>query len=112
MANVDKVNKMNEPAKRLAEANRDAAHTVVDHVFGIQERNIRFAQGVVDSASRELREQAESNRAVVEELVEKAENQRGAFQTVVQESMNAYGDLLFAPLSYYKEGLETLRKAS
>ncbi len=109
MANVEKIN---QSAERLAEVNRDAAHTVVDHVVGIQERNIRFAQSVVDSAARELGEQAESNRAVVEELVEKAENQRGAFQTVVEESVDAYTDLLFAPLSYYKQGLETVKKAS
>ena len=109
MANVTKIN---ESAGRLAEASRDAAQAIVDNVVGIQERNMRFAQEVVDSASRELREQAESRRAVVEELIEKAESQRGAFQTVVEESVDAHGDLLFAPLSYYKEGLETLRKAS
>lgn len=109
MANVSKIN---ETVERLAEANRDAAHTVVDHTVGIQERNVRFAQGVVEATTRELREQAESNRAVVEELVERAENQRGAFQTVVEESVEAYTDLLFAPLSYYKQGLETVKKAS
>ncbi len=109
MANV---NRINESAERLAEVNRDAAHAVVDHVVGLQERNVRFAQGVVDSATRELCEQAESNRAVVQELVERAENQRGAFQVVVEESVDAYTELLFAPLSYYKQGLETAKKAS
>lgn len=109
MANIEKINRSVE---KLAEANRDAAHTVVDHVVGIQERNVRFAQSVVDSTTRELREQAESNRAIVEELVERAENQRGAFQTVVEKSVDAYTGLLFAPLSYYKQGLESVKKAS
>ncbi len=109
MANVEKIN---ESAERLAEVNRDAAHAVVDHVVGSQERNVRFAQSVVEAATQELREQAEGNRAVVQELVEKAENQRGAFQTVVEESVDAYTGLLFAPLSYYKQGLETVKKAS
>lgn len=109
MANTKKINKS---AEKVAESNRDAIHTVVDHIAGLQERNVRFAQGVVESTTRELRGQAESNRALVEELVERAENQQGVFQTLVEESVDAYMELLFAPLSYYKQSLQTVKKAA
>ena len=107
MANMDKANKA---AERLAETTRDSFGTVVDHAVGLQERNVRFAQGLVDGTIKELRQQAESNRAIVGELVERAERQRDAFQTLVEESVDAYMDLAYAPFSYYKEGLEAAKK--
>jgi methyl-accepting chemotaxis protein len=108
VANMDKANKA---AERLAETTRDSFGTVVDHAVGLQERNVRFAQGLVDSSIKELRYQAESNRAMTQELVDRAERQRDAFQTLLEESVDAYVDLAYAPLSYYKEGLEAAMKA-
>jgi hypothetical protein len=107
VANMDKANKA---AERLAETTRDSIGTVLDHAVGLQERNVRFAQGLVDSSIKELRYQAESNRAVTQELVERAEKQREAFQTLLEESVDAYMDLAYAPFSYYKEGLEAAKK--
>ena len=108
MANMDKANKA---AERLAETTRDSFGTVLDHAVGLQERNVRFAQRLVDSSIKELRFQAESNQAVTQELVERAEMQRDAFQTLFEESVDAYMDLAYAPFSYYKEGLEAAKKA-
>ena len=99
------MNKANKAAQRLAETTRDSFGTVLDHAVGLQERNVRFAQGLVDETIKELRHQAETNRGVVEELVERAEKQREAFQTFFEESVEAYMDLAHAPLAYYRQGL-------
>src|SRR5215213_4837942 len=104
------MDKANKAAERLAETTRDSFGTVVDHAVGLQERNVRFAQGLVDSSIKELRYQAESNRALTQELVERAEKQRGAFRTLLEESVDAYVDLVYAPFSYYREGLEAAKK--
>jgi methyl-accepting chemotaxis protein len=104
------MDKANKAAERLAETTRDSFGTVVDHAVGLQERNVRFAQGLVDGTIKELRQQAESNRAMTQELVDRAERQRDAFQTLFEESMDAYMDLAYAPFSYYKEGLEAAKK--
>lgn len=109
MANRDKANKA---AERLAETTRDSYQTVLDHTVGLQERNVRFAQEVVDGSINELRHQAESNRAMTQALVERAEKQRDAFQTLAEESVDAYMDFLYAPFNYYKESLEVARKAT
>ncbi len=107
VANMDKANKA---AERLAETTRDSFGTVLDHAVGLQERNVRFAQGLVDDSIKELRSQVESNQAMTQELVERAEKQRDAFQTLVEESIDAYMDLAYVPFSYYKEGLEAAKK--
>ncbi len=100
------VEKANEAAEKLAETTRDSYQTVVDHAVGLQERNVRFVQGIVDDSIRELRDQAESNRAMGQELVERFERQRDAYQALVEQSLNAYMDLAYAPFSYYREGLQ------
>ena len=99
----------NKAAERLAESTRDSFGTVVDHAVALQERNVRFAQGLVDSSIKELRTQAESNRELTQEFVDRAEEQRDAFRTLFEESVDAYMDLAYAPFSYYREGLEAAR---
>jgi hypothetical protein len=42
------MDRANKAAERLAETTRDSFGTVVDHAVGLQERNVRFAQGLVD----------------------------------------------------------------
>lgn len=109
MATTEKANKAVE---RLAETTRDSYQTVLDHAVGLQERNVRFAQGLVDSSIKELRHQAESNRSVVGELFERAEQQRDAYQDLVEQSLDGYMRFAYAPFSYYREGLEAARKVS
>ncbi len=102
MADMDKANKA---AERLAETTRDSFGTILDHAVALQERNVRFAQGLVDGSIKEFRHQVESNRAMTHELVERAEKQRDAFQTLIEESVGAYMDLLYTPFAYYRQGL-------
>jgi hypothetical protein len=102
------IEKTGRTAERLAQTNGDAYKLVVDHFASQQERSVRFAQEILDGTVREVRHQAESNRALTQELVERAEQQRGIYQTLVEQSVDAYMDLLYAPLSYYKEGLRVV----
>ena len=97
--------KANRAAEQLAKTTGDAYRTVIDHTVALQERNAKFWQGTFEDAVREVRDQAESNRAVTQELVERAERQRDAFRTLVEESFEAYTDLAYAPLAYYRQGL-------
>jgi hypothetical protein len=111
MATMEKANRAVE---RLAENTRGSYQTVVDHAVGLQERNVRFAQGVVDGTIKELRYryQDESNRGVIGELFERAEDQREAYRVIVEQALDAYMDLAYAPLAFYKESLEATRKAA
>jgi hypothetical protein len=101
--------KTNRAAEQLAKTTGDSYKTVVDHTVALQERNLKFWQEAFSGVVREIRGQAESNRALTQELVERAERQRDAFQTLLEESVDAYVDLAYAPLSYYKEGLEAAK---
>src|SRR5918998_5696259 len=104
--------KANRAAERLARTTGDSYKTVIDHVVALQERNVRFAQGLVDASIKEVRSQAEANQAITQEMVERAEGQRDAFRTLVEESVDAYVDLAYAPFAYYKEGLEAAKRVA
>jgi len=102
---VNATKRINESAERLARTSGDSYKMVIDHMVGWQERNVRFAREMFGGTVREIRHQAESNRALTQELVERAEMQRDALRTLVGESVDAYTDLIYAPLAYYKQGL-------
>jgi hypothetical protein len=102
---MDTLKSTNRTVERLAKTSADSYRMVIDHVVAQQERNVRFAQGVLDDAARELRHQADSNRSVVGELVERAEVQRDAYRTLAGEWVEAHTDLLYAPFAYYRQGL-------
>ena len=85
-------------AERLAKISQDSYQRVLDHIMALQERNTHFARDMLDAFYREYRQQVEANRAVTQELLEHAE-----------EQYDAYMDLFYAPLSYYKESLKATR---
>jgi len=98
--------------ENFARTSRDSYERVLDHAVAMQERNVRFAQEMVEGSITELREQAESSRPMALELAERADKQRHALQKIVQGSLDAYMDLAFAPLAYYKEGLTVAGEAT
>jgi hypothetical protein len=102
---VETTKRINKTVERLAQTSGDSYKMVIDHVVERQERNVRFAQEMLGGTVREIRHQAESNRALTQELVERAEVQRDAFRTLVGESVDTYTDLMYAPLAYYRQGL-------
>jgi hypothetical protein len=109
---VASAEKSNRAAEQVARNTRDSYESMVEHGVSLQERNIRFMQDMVEGSIKELRHQAENNRVMTQQLVERAEKQRDAFQTLLEESLDAYMDLLYSPLTYYKQGLEAAKKAS
>ena len=104
------IEKANRAAETLLERTADSYKTVVDHTAGIQERNVRFLRGVLEDFAGEVRHQAEANRALTQELVDRAETQREVFQSIVEDSFNAYWNVAFAPISYYKEALQQVEQ--
>jgi transcriptional regulator of heat shock response len=106
------VEKANEAAEKVAKTTQDSYQSMVEHGAGLQERNVRFMQEMVEGSVKELRYQAESNRAITQQLIERAEKQRDAVQTLFEESLDAYMDLLYSPLTHYKQSLEAAKKAA
>lgn len=108
---MESTEQMTGTAEKMARNTQESFRTLVEHSVGIQERNVRFAQGVAEASIKEMRQQAEANRQVTGELIQRAEGQREATKHLMEQSVEAYLDLLYSPLYYYREGMESNGKA-
>ena len=101
-----------EKAGRLVETAQGSYEALVGHAMALQDRNVRFAQSIMETFGKEYREQARASQVVIQELDERFEEQRAALRTIFEESLDAYAHLLYAPLSYYGKDFEAFKKGS
>ncbi len=76
-----------------------------------RERNVRFVQSLVGGSVQELRQRTESSLAMTQEFADRVGEQGYALRMLAEESVEAYMNLLYAPSSYYKEGLQAAKNA-
>jgi len=86
--------------------------TVVNSTVAAQERNLQFAQSVIENGIRVLQSHAEANRALAQELIDQSRKQQDVFQTLVNTSVEAYVNSLYTPFSYYKQVLDLAENAT
>ena len=103
---------INQAALEWTETTRLAYQAVASGVVAAQERNVQFAQTVFESAVAQARAQEEAARGLFQTISDQSEKQRTAFQKLAQESVNAYLDLLAAPVAFYQKGLDVTRQAA
>lgn len=66
----------NEAAKNLAKLAQESTKTLTDTAITAQERNLAFAQSVLENGIEVLKSHAESTRTIMQELVEQARKQQ------------------------------------
>jgi hypothetical protein len=91
---------------------QEVLQTVVNAALAAQERNVKFAQSMLQNGTQMLKAHAESTRDLVQTLAEQSWKQQEAFQALARESFNTYRDFLTAPFSYYQQALETAESAA
>src|SRR5437763_1196314 len=72
-----------------------------------QERNVKFAQNLLQNGTELLKSHGESTRTLMQTLTEQSQKQQEAFQTLARETWDAYMGFFSSPLSYYQQTLET-----
>jgi hypothetical protein len=83
--------------------------TVVESTVEAQDRNMRFAQSVVESSTELLKSNMEASRQLAQTLLEQSQKQQEAFQSLAQATVESYMDFFTAPFSYYQQGIETAK---
>jgi hypothetical protein len=72
-----------------------------------QERNVKFAQYLLENGTELLKSHSESTRTLMQTLAEQTQIQQEAFQTLARETWDAYIGFFSSPFSYYQQALET-----
>jgi len=72
-----------------------------------QERNVRYAQSIVQNGTEVLKSHVNSSRELMQVLAEQSQKQQETFQVLVRESWDTYVDFLFTPFSFYRQAFDT-----
>lgn len=91
---------------------QEGYRTVADTLVAAEERNIQFVQHAFQSGADVLRANARESRALMQELIEQVQHQQEAAQPLVRKVVEAYGNVIYAPLSYYGKALEKVESIS
>ena len=84
--------KMNETTRELIDSLRETSKVIADSAIAAQERNVAFAQNILENGVEVLKSHAESTRSLMQELSEQARKQpnwQEGFQAVVDSTVAA-----------------------
>ena len=101
---------VNEAAEKFADALKESYQSIADRSVSAQELNAQVTQEFFNGVIKNLRTQAENNRALSEDLIDQQRKQQEATQAMAQEGVNAYMDFLNSMFSYYRGNLEEVQR--
>jgi hypothetical protein len=81
--------------------------TIANSAVAAQERNVKFAQSLLEHGTELLKSHSESTRTLMQTLAEQTQKQQEACQTIAREAWDAYIGFFSSPFSYYQQALET-----
>jgi predicted nucleic acid-binding protein len=86
----------------------EGLQAAVDSAIEAQERNTKLAQDILENGIEVLKSRVGVTRSLVQELGQQYQKQQEAFRALAQESMDAYRDVLFAPLAFFQKAIVIL----
>jgi hypothetical protein len=104
--------KASEATKKLISSVQETSKAIADTVVASQERNLAFAQSVLENSIEVLRSHAESSRTLIQELVEQAKKQQvgpEGLQAVVDSAIAAQERNAKLAQGILENGIEVLK---
>ncbi len=111
MEDNKQIQQVNEATEEIVTSLRESNQTIADSVLTIQDRNLRFTQGLFSSWMELLTHQTESVQLLQQQWGQQIQKQRGALQKLVPASMRIYMDFLRAPFSFSRQLVDTTETA-
>lgn len=104
--------KANEAARDLMKVAQESSKVFVDTAITTQQRNLAFAQSILENSIEVLKSHAESSRTLMQELVEQARKQQSGpegVQAVVDSAVSAQERNAKLTQSVLENGVELLK---
>lgn len=104
--------KANEAARNLIKSVQETNKAIADTTITSQERNLAFAQSVLEDGIEVLKSHAESTRALMQDLVERAKKQQVGpedLQALVESAIAAQERNTRLAQSIFENGIEVLK---
>lgn len=104
--------KANEAAKNLVKSVQEANKAIADTAITTQERNLAFAQNVLENGIEVLKSHADSSRTLMQELIDQARKGStgtGSFQVSMESALAAQERNTKLAQSILEDGIEVLK---
>jgi hypothetical protein len=107
-ANAEKrTDSVRQAAGTWAETMQEAVGTIADSAVAMQDRNLQFAQSIVDRGFSQVERQTAALHELTNKLYSTSPERRAAFRTLAREASAAYLRLLTAPVRYMRRQSDT-----
>jgi hypothetical protein len=111
-SHVESVRTLLQTVTEQAQRPQEVFQSVANSTVAAQERNIQFAQSVLENGIQVLQSHAEANRALTQELISQSRKQQEILQALASTSVEAYVNYFYTPLTYYKQALDLAETAT
>jgi hypothetical protein len=111
-SHVESVRTLMQTVTEQGQRPQEMFQTVANSTIAAQERNIQFAQSVLENGIQVLQSHAEASRALTQELIDQSRKQQEIFQALASTAVEAYVNYLYTPLTYYKQALDLAETAT
>lgn len=104
---TDQLQQVNEATGEMVTSFRETSQTIADTVMTMQDRNLRFAQGLFSSWMELLTLQTESVQHLQRQWGQLIRKQQGTFQKLMPASMQIYMGFLRTPFPFSQQMIDT-----
>ena len=104
--------KVTEATPKVVESIQETNKILIESIVAVQEYNMKFVQSTFTNVVGAIKSQAEATRALAKEMEQQLQKQRGSFQKLEPGWLEAYVNLLRAPLSSYQRVLDSVEKTT
>jgi hypothetical protein len=101
---------LRDTASTWTETLREAAGTIADSAVALQDRNVQYAQTLIDQGFEQIEGQTATMREAFNTLAAQSAKRRAAFRSLAREAFSAYVSVLSSPRKFYEETLESVRE--
>ena len=101
---------LRDTASTWTETIREAAGTIADSAVALQDRNVKYAQTIINQGFEQIESQTATLRETFNTLAAQSAKSRAAFRSLVREALSASVSVMTSPRKFYEETLESVRE--
>jgi uncharacterized protein YdiU (UPF0061 family) len=103
---------LRETASTWTETLREAAGTIADSAVALQDRNVEYAQTLIDQSFDQMESQTAKLHETFNTLVAQSAKRRAAFRNLVRETFAASVSAMATPTKFYREALKSVQESA
>lgn len=98
-------------ASEWADTLREAGKSVAESAVAMQDRNVQFAQSLVEQGFKQVEDQTKALHSLYTTVTSHSGARRAAFRELAREAVSASGAFLVSPARIYRRAIERVREA-